>query len=325
MGEHMMSIRPGNTKRTRPLGLILVLSALVFAPEQAQSKTKAPLQPEGVGILLLAHGGSKAWNDEVIKVAAELNKDTPVELAFGMADKRTIQEGIDKLVARGAKEVVAVPLFISSNSSVITSTAYLLGLRKDAPTDLALFAKMDHSSMGGGSMANMETGPITPVKSPLPIRMTAALDHHVLVADILRERAKAISQAPANEVVILVAHGPVPDDDNAKWLADMKILAQSMKTGTSYKRIEYLTVRDDASDPVRAQATSELRTRVETAIREGNKVLIVPLVLSYGGIEGGIRKRLEGLDYTLSKFGLLPDERIVRWVRESASQQTSVR
>ena len=39
---------------------------------------------------------------------------------------------------------------------------------------------------------------------------------------------------------------------------------------------------------------------------------------SYGGIEQGIKKRLYGLDYTISKHGLLPDERLARWVSESA-------
>ena len=37
---------------------------------------------------------------------------------------------------RGVTEIVAVPLFVSSQSSVITSTEYLLGLRVDAPNDL---------------------------------------------------------------------------------------------------------------------------------------------------------------------------------------------
>lgn len=44
------------------------------------------------------------------------------------------------------------------------------------------------------------------------------------------------------------------------------------------------------------------------------RVLIVPLLLSYGGIEPGIRKRLDGLTYTMADHGLLPDERLARWV-----------
>ncbi len=113
---------------------------------------------------------------------------------------------------------------------------------------------------------------------------------------------------------MIVAHGPVPDDDNTKWLADMQSLAERIRGASSFKRIEYLTVRDDAAEELRAKATAELRRVVDRATGEGNRVLVVPLLLSYGGIELGIKKRLEGLSYTMSLQGLLPDERLAEWV-----------
>jgi sirohydrochlorin ferrochelatase len=299
------------------LRIIASLSLLVFtATAFSQQPTNAAI-PKGTGILLLAHGGSKTWNAEVMKIASAVDKEAPVEVAFGMASRRTLQEGIDKLQGRGVTRIVAVPLFISSHSSVITSTEYLLGQRKEAPADLAIFAKMDHSHGMGGASSHDGTDGTAPVKSPIPLRMTSALDGDSLVADILLARAASISKDPANEVVILVAHGPTPDDDNLKWLVNMKILAEFMKPKSQYKRIEYLTVRDDAPDSIRAEAASDLRALVEGAKRDSKKVLIVPLLLSYGGIEEGIRKRLEGLDYTISQHGLLPDERLVQWVKNS--------
>jgi hypothetical protein len=48
------------------------------------------------------------------------------------------------------------------------------------------------------------------------------------------------------------------------------------------------------------------------------EIAAVPLLLSFGGIEAGIRKRLNGLDYTMSDQALLPDPRIARWIVESA-------
>ncbi len=63
-----------------------------------------------------------------------------------MATKSTMQAAIDRLKARGVTEIVAVPLFVSSHSSVIDSTAYLLGLRKEKPEDLTMFASMDHGA-----------------------------------------------------------------------------------------------------------------------------------------------------------------------------------
>src|SRR5688572_30531824 len=93
------------------------------------------------GILLLAHGGSAEWNGRVTDLAAIVNATRPTEVAFGMATRASIQGAVDRLVARGVTEIVAVPLFVSSWSTVITSTEYLLGLRPDAPSALATYAR----------------------------------------------------------------------------------------------------------------------------------------------------------------------------------------
>jgi sirohydrochlorin ferrochelatase len=296
-----------------------LLSSLAFPQQVRDEKANEKVLSSKIGILLLAHGGKQTWNDEVNKLAASVNKTTATEVAFGMATKRNIQGGIDRLVARGVTEIVAVPLFISSHSSVITSTQYLLGLRKEAPPELAIFAKMDHGHGGHQHAAAGQPGeagfdPTTPVKSPVPIRMTVALDRHPIVADILLTRARSISRSPKDEVVIIVAHGPVTDQDNAKWIADMGALVERIRKASSFKRVEYMTVRDDAPEPIRSRATAELRKMVEQAISEGKQVLIVPLLLSYGGIEEGIKKRLEGLNYTMPQHALLPDERLASWV-----------
>lgn len=181
---------------------------------------------------------------------------------------------------------------------------------------------MDHAQGADSHAMMMDASfdPTTPIKSPVPIRITAALDRHPLVAQILLARSSSISQEPKKEVVVLVAHGPVPDDDNAKWLAEMKSLAAAMRRASSFKRIEYLTVRDDATKEVRVQATAELRNVIKRATAAGNRVLVVPLLLSYGGIEAGIKKRLEGLSYTMSPQGLLSHERLAEWVLVTARE-----
>lgn len=73
--------------------------------------------------------------------------------------------------------------------------------------------------------------------------MTAAINRHPIAADILVDRAIAMSENPAKEVVVLVAHGPNPAGDNARWLADLAVLADLMKLPTKFAPIEYLTAR----------------------------------------------------------------------------------
>ena len=142
---------------------------------------------------------------------------------------------------------------------------------------------------------------------------------HALVAEILLSRAVDVSRTPEEEVVVVVAHGPGSEEDNDLWLENMNVLVERMRPRTRFSRIECLTVRDDAADPVREQATTELRAVVEGAVEEGKSALIVPLLLSYGGIEAGIRRRLEGLPYRMADQALLPDERLSEWVLMQAA------
>jgi len=295
--------------------LVLLLSSSILGLAQEKQTGGRP-----AGVLLLAHGGKNDWNEEVDKLASEVDKTLPVEVAFGMANKRSIQDAINRLVKRGVQEIVGVPLFVSSHSTVVTATQYLLGLRPDAPAELAAYAKMvhDHSAPSGTESEQTHSDPTTPVESPVPIRMTAALDRHPLVAEVLLSRAQSISQDPSHEAVVVVAHGPVSDEENALWLADMRALVGTMRSASSFNHIEYLTVRDDAPEPIRSQATAELRAVVERAAQQGNKVLLVPLLISYGGIEVGIQKRLEGLSYVMSVQALLPDGRLADWVIQVA-------
>lgn len=302
--------------------LVSLVAGLCGISGLAQNTDTTPRKGQvnsGTGVLLLAHGGKEEWNKEVMKVAAAVNESMPVEVAFGMANKRSIQDAINRLTGRGVKEIVAVPLFISPHSSVVTSTEYLLGKRKDEPSDLAMFAKMDHGSGGHGGegshgYVDKSFDPTTPVKSSVPIRMTSALGAHPLVAEILLTLAADISQDPKTEVLVIVAHGPVSDEENALWLADIRSLVDIMATKSKYKRVEFLTVRDDAPEPIYKRATEDFRAIVKRGTDAKDKILIVPLLLSYGGIEEGIKKRLDGLDYRITKRALLPDDRLARWV-----------
>ena len=296
------------SKRFRTRLLPAVLAFVLAAPGVVEARQ---------GILLLAHGGRGEWNRKVLDLAAQVDADRPVEVAFGMANKRTIQDAVDRLAARGVEGIVAVPLFVSSHSSVFRATEYLLGSRDDAPPQLQAFARMGARMSARGDAG--ETGDpgfdwTTPVETPAPIAMTPALDAHAIVADVLASRAADVSRTPEEEVVVLVAHGPGSAEDNALWLDNMRRLAERMGPRAAFRRIEYLTVRDDASEPVRAQATAALRTVVEGVAQEGAAALIVPLLLSYGGIEVGIRERLEGLPYRMAREALLPDERLSEWV-----------
>ncbi len=298
------------SKRARN-GLLLALVSALLAPGLAEAQ----------GILLLAHGGRDDWNREVLELASQVDSTLPVEVAFGMANKRTIRDAVDRLKQRDVSGIVAVPLFISSHSSVMRATEFLLGSRDDAPPQLEAFGRMGARRASGGPNHDPDFDWTTPLEATVPISVTTALDSHALVAEILLSRAGDVSRTPEQEVVVVVAHGPSSEEDNDLWLGHMEALVDWIRPRTRFSRIEHLTVRDDASDPVREQATTELRAVVESAVEEDKSVLIVPLLLSYGGIEAGIRRRLEGLTYRMADQALLPDERLSEWVLMQAVER----
>jgi sirohydrochlorin ferrochelatase len=302
---------------------LISLMARAQAPNQTNHSTSQPQSASSrPDILLLAHGGSDDWNNEVNKLAQATDKACPTEVAFGMATKSNMEAAIHRLASRGVSEIIAVPLFISSHSSVVSSSQYLLGLISEAPPDLVKFARMSHGH-GAEDHSAHNSDPTKPIDLPVPVRMTSALGRHPLVAGILLSRAQSISQEPREETVVLVAHGPVSDVENARWLADMSSLAEQMKSNGPFRDIRFMTVRDDAPAPIRDQATAELRKLIESVKAEKRRALVVPLLLSYGGIEPGVKKRLEGLEYTITNQALLPDDRLIEWVLTSTREALS--
>ncbi|MFV1975564.1 MAG: sirohydrochlorin chelatase [Candidatus Scalindua sp.] len=260
-----------------------------------------------IGILMLAHGGPSTriiknkenkydqlplWNKTVIDAIRPLEKKYNVEIAFGMADPETIQVAIDRLEEKGAKKIVAVPLFISSYSSIIENTAILLGLRK-------------------GPKASLKK--LTSTKNSVEFVMTSAIDSHPLIAEILLDRATELSKNPDDETVIIIGHGPNDPKQNEKWLKEMMVLASFVKGKGGFKDVKVTTLRDDAPKEIREKATMILRKMVIMAGIKGN-VIVIPHLIAGGGIESGIPERLKGLNYAYNGKTLLPHENITRWI-----------
>lgn len=275
-------------------------------------------EPGPTGVLLLAHGGSDSWNQNVRSIADAVNHTMPTEVAFGMATRSAIQEGVDRLTQRGVSRIVAVPLFISSHSSIITSTEYLLGLRNEMPADLKIFARMgaDHAHHADERAASRDG--TLPVRVSVPVSMTPALDAHPVVAAIVTARAASIARDADREAVILIGHGPNDDASNEKWLANLRAIGHAVGQAGGYRSVDAVTIRDDAPPEVRKMAVGGLRDLVKRRSSDG-RVLVVPVVLSFGGIEARLRGDLDGLAYTMTSQGLAPDPSLVTWVLQSVA------
>lgn len=312
-----------------------------------------------IGVLVLAHGGNENWNKTVNETVEPLKKNFEVEVAFGMADPKTMQAGIDNLENKGVDKIVIVPLFISSFSPIIRQNEYLLGLRKELADEPMI---MEHSSgnpySGKSGQALRETNNLQmnnsnsgmhgnnsadssdnhtehsnhsmnhgnhkvelhPLHFKSKIVLTKALDDNLLVTEIIADRIKELSKSPQDETVILVAHGPNDENDNKNWVNTMENIAGKLREKFSreneFRNIFCTTVRDDAPKEIYEMAKENLRSLVRQASKDGS-VIVIPLLLSGGGVEKGIVKRLVGLNYVWNGRTLLPDTKITEFIKQS--------
>lgn len=278
------------------------------------------MKAAALGVLILAHGGDASWNAELSRVRDAVDAQAPAELALGMADPRALQRGVDRLAARGAGRVVAVPLFVNSRSEVMQQTKYALGL-SDEPSEVLRRALEGmkahaHHGHGGGGGAHQHAFSLERVKSPVPVALADALDDDPFVSQVLLERAKALSRTPESETVILVAHGPNDDAAVKAWEDALGKHAASIKKKGGFRAAEFALLRDDHPE-LRPKAVAALRARVEAAAKAG-RALIVPALIAKGGIEHKIPRDLQGLDYAWSGETLMPHPGFADWVLKRA-------
>ncbi|MDX1393032.1 MAG: CbiX/SirB N-terminal domain-containing protein [Gemmatimonadota bacterium] len=290
--------------------VLLGLSACAGGPEprvlayHAPDTTVAPLTrtptDEGLGVLLMAHGGSEEWNASVTEAVASLGEEVPTEIAFGMADPETLQSAVDRLEARGVRRIAVVRLFVSGES-FLARTRAVLGLSGEAGA-----VASDHR--GGGHGASSDR--------PAPIRSSSlfAVDPSGLVdahesGDVLRSRAQALSRDPASESVLLLGHGNGAEDTNSRLLTAMRARAAVVEdAGFHDVRVE--TLREDWEGP-REEAERRIRAWVRAETDAGRRVIVVPFRLSGFGPYADV---LEGLDYVADGLGLLPHPAIPDWI-----------
>ena len=286
---------------------LLLCSTLLLSP--VGSTLAAADEP--LGVLVVAHGSTAAWNANVEAAVTIMRQHTPSQAAYLMGAKnRTPQEAYDDLVAAGVQRVVIVPLLVSSYSSHYEQVRFIGGLRDDYP---------------GSDWMNL-----TPLHGTADVvGVTPALDAHPILADILSDRARALSRDPSTERLVIVAHGPNGDTDADRWMGVIRDLGVQIRSRVPFREIDVRLLRDDAPTPVKDQALAALRESVASRAASG-RVVVVPLLLGPGRVVDQIPTVLTGLEYLWDGRPVLPDSRIADWVmsqveRVLAQQATASR
>jgi sirohydrochlorin cobaltochelatase len=298
------------------LSAALLCSAALARPIPASAQAAGDPDPT-VGTLIVAHGGGPSWDARVEKVAAEVRLPGPVGVSFLMgpgAKAHRFQDAVADLVRRGAREIVVVPMLVSSHSGHYEQIRYLAGERDSLDETM-----MHHLHMSGIERAG----------GGVPLRLTKAIDDAPEIASVLADRAKSLAKDPAKQALFLVGHGPNSAEDYAEWMANLRRVADTVRARTGFRSVLLDLVRDDAPPPVRAEAVARVRELIRLQYQlTGREVVVVPVLISTGRVSTEkLPKDLEGLPMTYTDEGLLPHSGMARWVesrvREAAGDMSS--
>jgi sirohydrochlorin ferrochelatase len=275
--------------------LLLVLITLGLSAAKLESQT---------GLLVVAHGATTRWNDGVRQVVAQVRWDGPIAVAFLMGDEGEStgwNAAVTGLVRAGAKDIVVVPLLVSSHGGHYREIRSYAG---EVPE--AAGGRGDH---GHGA----------PALHPVPMRVTDALDAAPELGEALRERWRALSPADRHRPLVLVAHGPESDEEARLWISNLEesTAVIGLEGGIP---IGIGLLRDDAPAEIRAAAVKRTRELIDSLGRSRNdSVTVLPVLISAGSIGTvTIPADLGGLPIRYTPAPLAPLPQLAVWIERVA-------
>jgi sirohydrochlorin ferrochelatase len=301
-----------------------LLVTLASAPLSAQSiegmmvptAASSPVSAARIGTILIAHGAGAEWNSQVESIARTAKTGGPLEVAYLMGDaakSHRFQDVVKALADSGVSEIVVVPLLVSSHSGHYEQIRYLAG-----ETDSLSHAMIHHLHMSG----------IERPKTDIPIRVARALDDAPEMARVLSRRALALAKDPSRQALFLVGHGPNSAENNALWMRNLRVVADSVRATTRFRDVRVGLVRDDAPAEVRAEAVRGVRELIGLQHElTSEPVVVVPVLISRGRVSREkFMADLAGLEVLYTGEPLLPSPELAKWiesrVRETARSTT---
>lgn len=266
-----------------------------------------PASSPEIGVVIMPHGATQPWNDAVEQVIAPLKSRYRIEMAYGMGDPLLIQQAISRLEQQGVRRIVFVRMYALAHH-LKARIDYILGL-SDSP--------MPEGHDGGH---DREALPPPQVRSAALFAAFGGYEEYPGIAAALHDRITEISQDPAQETVILVAHGDKTDQGNTKWLTVMHANIDQLKQDphcAKLKAIRAATVREDWPE-LREKAVAEVRRMIEEGAHDGRVLVIADRL--YGA--GPYRTLFNGLDYILNDKGLVHPA-VTRWLESGINQTAS--
>lgn len=268
----------------------------------SEAYLSAPSVRDSIGVLGLGHGYAGDGNDQFKAGYASVAAMHPTAVGLGMSmmDSAHIQAAVDKLEAAGATTIVVLPSETSETSSLVRQWHYMFGL-----TDNSGYLEVPR------------------VQTKAKIIMATSPTRSPIIGRILGENLKTASKDPANEVALLIMHGPERKEENDDELRNLAKLAAVARDVSGISEVFYGSLQDDAPAEIRAANVERMREWIAKANASGKKVLVEPVLLTASGrVAQKIGKDLSGLSYTFVDKGMIGHPLFAQWVRDTVAERT---
>ena len=253
-----------------------------------------------VGVLVLAHGVGENSDQLFVQALEPMAETWPTAVSFGMAMMMSgqIQSSVDDLTARGVDTIVLVPTAVTEYNSLSRQWEYIFNMREES-------SYLD----------------VPRVNTDAKVLMTAHFENHPLITEILLDYIREVSVDPANEVVILVGHGPEEIEDNIPDLEILQTHVDRISAAESFSDVKVINLQDDAYPPIRKSNVKKLRRWVTSAKRQDKTVIVAVVTSASFGVQAHIREDLRGLDYVFADKGFTEHPNYLKWIQAAVEER----
>lgn len=248
-----------------------------------------------IGVLILSHGVGENSDGMMKEALTPVSERWPTAIGFGMAMMQSahLQSAVEDLQQRGATTIVLVPSGTTTEYNTLTRQwKYIFDIDDEEATYLD----------------------VPKVQADATFVMTDHFGDSPIITEILYDHATEVSENPANEVVIIVGHGPEDVEDNGPDLEILQVHVDRIAAKNEFADVKIINLQDDAIPAIRESNVRKLRRWVKQANKKGQTPVVVALAAASHGVQTHIRQDLRGLDYVFAERGMSENPKYVAWI-----------
>lgn len=251
------------------------------------------------GLLVISHGSREAGWVALVEEAIEAvrscfgNRDNlPIEAGFlELVEGHLIQDGLDRLAAKGVTHLLALPLFVSSGSTHVDEIGWALGAYPECRTETELERYELHS---------------------MQLTYGHPMDDDEELVDIVLHRLQMISEKPSRESVLLIGHGSEEKGFKQAWESGLAAVAEQVVKRGKYRACETALLLPNQVDK---------RMELLGSLHPENTILVKALFLSEGYFtKDVVPRRLRGYNCRYDGSALMPHVNVSNWMTRQAGQ-----